>query len=206
MSLLAPKFDWTQARAFLAAAELGSLSAAARSLGASQPTLSRQVAAFADDLGVTLFERVGRNLVLTETGAEIAEHLKAMTEMEERVALSASGRSQSVEGLIRITASEIYAAFLLPPVLARLRREAPRLTMEIVATNAVTDLRRREADIARRLRAVSGCINTINVDMIFNQPRQTAASLRRDLDILVDDLEVGEEREVEALTRGRQLG
>lgn len=143
-------FDWTLAKAFLATVKAGSLSGAARALGTSQPTLSRQVAAFAEALGVTLFERVGRGLVLTEAGADIAAHLEPMAEAANAAARAASGQAQSIDGHIRITASEIYAIHILPPVLARLRHLAPGITVDIVATDKVTDLRRREADIAIR--------------------------------------------------------
>jgi molybdenum-dependent DNA-binding transcriptional regulator ModE len=62
------KFDWNRARAFLVTAEEGSLSAAARALGMAQPTLGRQVDALEEELGVVLFERVGRGLTLTPSG------------------------------------------------------------------------------------------------------------------------------------------
>ena len=150
MSYRAPSFDWDLAKAFLATAETGSLSAAARQLGTSQPTLSRQVAAFAEVLGVTLFERVGRGLQLTSTGADIAAHLKPMAEAANAAARAASGQSQSIDGHIRITSSEVYAIHVLPPILARLRNEAPGVTVEVVASDKITDLRRREADIAIR--------------------------------------------------------
>jgi DNA-binding transcriptional LysR family regulator len=143
-------FDWNRARAFLVTAEEGSLSAAARALGLAQPTLGRQVSALEQELGVVLFERVGRGLALTESGLELLEHVRAMGEAAGRVSLAATGQSQSIEGTIRITASEAYAAFVLPPIVAALRREAPGITVEIVASNALSDLRRREADIAIR--------------------------------------------------------
>lgn len=145
-----PDFDWTLAKAFLATVNEGSLSAAARSLGTSQPTLSRQVAAFAEALGVTLFERVGRGLVLTEAGAEIAGHLQPMAEAANEAARAATGQAQSIDGHIRITATELYATLILPPVIARLRATEPGVTIEVVATDKLTDLRRREADIAIR--------------------------------------------------------
>src|SRR5512137_529250 len=113
-----PSFDWTLARAFLATAEAGSLSAAARLAGQTQPTLGRQVAALERALGIALFERVGRGLALTPSGREVLEHVRAMGEAAGRVALVASGRSQAVAGPIRITASEVYAAHLLPSILA----------------------------------------------------------------------------------------
>ena len=143
-------FDWNRARAFLVTAEEGSLSAAARALGMAQPTLGRQVTALEQELGVVLFERVGRGLALTPSGLELVEHVRAMGDAASRVSLTASGQSQSIEGTIRITTTEVYAAFVLPPMIAKLRRLSPGITIEIVASNAVSDLRRREADIAIR--------------------------------------------------------
>ena len=150
MDWRAVTFDWNRARAFLVTAEEGSLSAAARALGLAQPTLGRQVAALEQELGVTLFERVGRGLALTPSGFELVEHVRAMGAAANRVSLAASGRAQSIEGTIRITTTEAYAAFVLPPIVAELRGQAPSITVEIVASNAVSDLRRREADIAIR--------------------------------------------------------
>lgn len=143
-------FDWNRARAFLVTAEEGSLSAAARALGVAQPTLGRQVAALERELGVTLFERVGRGLVLTSSGLELMEHVRVMGSAASLMSLTASGQSQSIEGAICISATEAYAAFLLPPIVEKLRRSALGITLEILASNAVSDLRRREADIAIR--------------------------------------------------------
>lgn len=143
-------FDWNRARAFLVTAEEGSLSAAARALGMAQPTLGRQVSALEKELGIVLFERLGRGLVLTQSGLELLEHVRGMGEAANRVSLSASGQSQTVEGTIRITASEITATYILPPLIAKLRGAEPGIAVEIVASNTVSDLRRREADIAIR--------------------------------------------------------
>jgi DNA-binding transcriptional LysR family regulator len=144
------RFDWNRARAFLVTAEEGSLSAAARALGLAQPTLGRQVEALEQELGVALFERVGRGLIPTPGGLELLDHVRAMGNAASRIAFAASGQSQSVEGQVTITASEVVAAFLLPPVLARLRHSHPGLELRIVASMDVRDLRRREADIAVR--------------------------------------------------------
>ncbi len=143
-------FDWNQVRAFLATAEEGSLSAAARALGQSQPTIGRQVAALEEDLGVVLFERVGRSLALTPTGRDLLDHVRAMGDAAGRISLLASGRSQAVEGPVSISASDVMSAVILPPILARLRDLAPGITVEVVASNALSDLQRREADIALR--------------------------------------------------------
>lgn len=144
------KFDWNRARAFLVTAEEGSLSAAARALGMAQPTLGRQVRAFEEEVGVLLFERIGNGLKLTLSGLELVEHVRAMGDAAGRVSLAASGQSQQVEGAVCITATEVAAAFVLPPIVAKLRVAEPGITVEVVATNNVSDLRRREADIAIR--------------------------------------------------------
>ena len=144
------KFDWNRARAFLVTAEEGSLSAAARALGMAQPTLGRQVAALERELGVALFERVGRGLTLTPGGLELMDHVRAMGEAAARMSLSASGKAQAIEGTVSISASEVDAAFRLPAIVRQLRQLAPGIDVEIVATNTESDLRRREADIAIR--------------------------------------------------------
>lgn len=150
MNWAAVTFDWNQARAFLATVEEGSLSAAARALKLTQPTLSRQVAALEEDLGVTLFERVGRALVPTAAGLDLLEHVRGMGEAATRISLAASGQSQAIEGKVTITASDGLSAFELPPILKRLREEAPGIQVELVVSNDIRDLRLREADIAIR--------------------------------------------------------
>jgi len=143
-------FDWNQIRAFLATVEEGSLSAAARALGLTQPTLGRQVAALEEKLDVVLFERVGKSLVLTNSGLELLDHAREMCEAANRISLTASGQSQTIEGKVRITASDIMSAHILPPILKGLRELAPRLEIEVVADNDIRDLQHREADIAIR--------------------------------------------------------
>lgn len=143
-------FDWNQVRAFLAAAEEGSLSAAARALRQTQPTLSRQVTGLEHSLGVTLFERGHRKLQLTSAGLELLEHVRVMAEAANRVSLAASGQSQAIEGRVCITATEMLATYYLPPMLRRLREQAPGIVIEVVASDQVRDLIRREADIAIR--------------------------------------------------------
>lgn len=143
-------FDWNRARAFLVTAEEGSLSAAARALNMAQPTLGRQVAALEDELGVTLFERVGRGLQLTEAGTRLLAHVRLMGEAAGSMSLAATGQATEIGGHVAITASEIYSLWLLPQILPELHKRAPGITVEIVASNAIRDLKRREADIAIR--------------------------------------------------------
>ena len=98
-------FDWTRARAFLATADHGTLSAAGQALGIAQPTVGRQVAALEADLGIVLFERSGNRLSLTPAGLELLEHVREMEAAANRVLLAASGRARALEGEVTITAS-----------------------------------------------------------------------------------------------------
>jgi len=137
-------------RGFIAAAETGSLSAAARQLGLTQPTLSRQVAALEETLGLTLFERIGKKLALTETGLDLLHHGKSMAQAADALALVATGRSETVEGLVSISAGDGISIKILPPIIAKIRQAAPQVSIDLIVSNALSDLRRREADIAVR--------------------------------------------------------
>lgn len=99
---------------------------------------------------MTLFERVGRSLSLTRSGLELLDHVRMMGDAAGRMSLTASGHSQTIEGQVCISASDTMAAYYLPPRLKRLREFAPGIEIEVVASNTLSDLRRREADIAIR--------------------------------------------------------
>lgn len=143
-------FDWNHIRAFLVTAEEGTLSAAAKALSSTQPTLSRQVCALEATLQVTLFERVGQRLILTDSGLQLLEHARAMGNSALALALAASGQSQQIEGSVVISAAELTATFILPKIIAKLRRAEPGISIEVVVSNEPSDLKRREADIAIR--------------------------------------------------------
>ena len=150
MNWKSSNFDWNQVRSFLAPAEMGSFSAAARVLDQTQPTVGRQVAALEEALGVLLFERVGKSLNLTTAGAEILVHVRDMADTASRISLTATSQAQTIEGQVRITASDLLSAYQLPPIIKQLRVAAPRLDIEVVAANDLRDIQRREADIAIR--------------------------------------------------------
>ncbi|WP_170787664.1 LysR family transcriptional regulator [Ruegeria lacuscaerulensis] len=143
-------FDWNQARSFLARAEEGSFTAAARVLGQTQPTVGRHVAALELALGVTLFERVGKSLDLTTAGAELLVHVSEMANVANRNSLTAASQSKAIEGQVRITASDVMSADQLPPILKQIRLAAPRIEIDVVAANDIRDIQQREADIAIR--------------------------------------------------------
>lgn len=144
-------FDWNLIRSFVAVAETGSLSAAARRVALSQPTLGRHVADLEQALGVTLFRRGRRGYALTEAGLALYERGKAVNEHATAFSLLALGSVEAIEGTVRIAASEVVAAYVLPPIMARLGVEEPGIAVEIVASNQIENLLRRDADIAIRM-------------------------------------------------------
>ncbi|MEM6758556.1 MAG: LysR family transcriptional regulator [Pseudomonadota bacterium] len=142
--------SWDHLRAFLTTADTGSYSGAARVLGLTQPTLGRQVAALEEQLGLALFERVGRGLRLTDAGRDLLTEARKMGEAATRIATLAEGRAHALEGTIKLTASDIMSAYTLPGVLAQLRVLAPKLRIDLLARNDISDILAREADIAIR--------------------------------------------------------
>jgi len=150
MNRAAITFDWNQVRAFLATAQEGSLSGAARVLHSTQPTVGRQVTALEISLGVALFERVGRGLVLTPSGAAVLEEVRAMGEAAARVSLVAAGRTVDVAGTVSVSVSDVFAAFVMPDILIAFSARVPEIAIDLVVTNTLSDLMRREADIAIR--------------------------------------------------------
>ncbi len=163
----------------------------------AQPTLGRQVRAFEEEVGVLLFERIGNGLKLTTSGLELVEHVRVMGEAAGRVSLTASGQSQQVEGPVCITATEVAAAYILPPIVAKLRAAEPGITVEVVATNNVSDLRRREADIAIR----SG--RPTDPDLIARMLRSNTASLYASENYLE---RIGNPQTSEELLQGEFMG
>jgi DNA-binding transcriptional LysR family regulator len=150
MDRRAIKFDWNRARAFLVTAEEGSLSAAALVLDMTQPTVGRQVSALEEELGISLFERTNSGLVLTQGGADLMVQVKAMADAATNLSRMASGHVEAVEGIVCISATEMVAAFILPPIIEKLRKQWPKIEIEIIASSDSSDLSRREADIAIR--------------------------------------------------------
>lgn len=146
----ATKYNWNHLRAFIATVEEGSLSAAARALGVSQPTLGRQVSALEDEIGVTLFERDGTALCLTQSGQQLVHYARNMSDAALQFSLAASGQSQSIEGRVCVSAGELFAAHIMPPLIYKLLKQEPGLEIEVVASNESSDLKRREADIGIR--------------------------------------------------------
>jgi len=143
-------FDWNQTRAFLATMEEGSLSAAARALDVTPPTLGRQVAALESTLDIVLFERIGKSLTPTPIAFEIADQVRKMFDAANQISLTALGQSEELVGRVRITASDVISAYILPQAIKKIKALAPLVEIEVISSNNIQDLQMREADIAIR--------------------------------------------------------
>ncbi|KFL28396.1 hypothetical protein JP74_02860 [Devosia sp. 17-2-E-8] len=143
--------DWSLWRSFAAVVETGSLSAAARELGLSQPTLGRHVEALEQSLGVVLFERTLTGFKPTETALRLYEPVRGAQRALAEAALMAEGAQPGLNGTVRITASEVVSHFVLPQLLVPIRAQFPDIAIEIVPTDSAENLLLREADIAIRM-------------------------------------------------------
>lgn len=143
--------DWTLYRSFLAVLAEGSLSAAARSLGLTQPTLGRHIDMLEHALGAPLFLRAQRGLVPTETAREMQPYAEAMAANAASLLRSATAARDTPQGSVRISASEVVGIEVLPPILAHLQEAHPRIEIELSVSDVVEDLLKREADIAVRM-------------------------------------------------------
>ena len=144
-------FDWALMKSFLAVLDAGSLTRAARVLRAHQPTLSRHLAELESQLGVPLFERTGRGVTPTAAALAIADAARQMHEGADQIGRALARQRDATTGTVRITTSEVAASWLLPPVLAALQAKEPGIQVELVASNGLSNLLRREADIAVRM-------------------------------------------------------
>lgn len=143
--------DWRRVRIFLAVAVAGSLSAAARELGLSQPTLSREMLALERETGVNLLRRTKQGVSLTEAGERLVETAARMGRAAGDFAREAAGISAETVGDVRVSVNEVLGTYLLPAALAALRRRHPGIRVDVVISNRVASLDRGEADIALRM-------------------------------------------------------
>ena len=144
------QFDWNHARAFMIVADEGSLSAAGRAMGVSQPTLGRQISLFESKLNLVLFERIGRGLELTQAGLRLYEHVKQMSDAADQFSLVALGQCNDLQGTVGVSLSQLDAFFKFPQLWPKFQEIAPKIRLDLDVNNQMSDLKRRQSDIAIR--------------------------------------------------------
>ncbi|MBW2316234.1 MAG: LysR family transcriptional regulator [Deltaproteobacteria bacterium] len=143
--------SWEDVRVFLAIAEAGSLSGAARQLGLGQPTVSRRLAQLEDDLGLPLFRRSVEGASLTAAGERWVEPARRMAEWAAEVERVAEGEDVGPRGVVRVTAPPGLAFHFMAPFAASLRETLPDIDLQVISQIRYVDLARREADLALRI-------------------------------------------------------
>lgn len=211
-SIARTSFDWRLVRSFLAALDHGSLLAAARALHASQPTLGRHIAELESQLGVVLFERTGRGLVPTAVALKLANAARGMAAGADQLARTVTGAQAQTTGTVRISASTPVAVHILPRILAEMRHVLPDIQVELVASNTLSNLLRREADIGvRMVRPEQGALVAKKIGEVamgaFAHRAYLArrSPLRRPLDLMSHEL-IGSDTDTAILDGFKAIG
>jgi len=143
--------EWQLYRTLLAALQEGSLSATARLLGLSQPTVGRHIDALEAALGMSLFTRSPSGLLPTETALAIRPYAERMQATAEALRRAATANKGVARGTVRITVAELMGVEVLPPILTTIRNTYPAITLELVLSDRVENILNQEADIAVRM-------------------------------------------------------
>jgi DNA-binding transcriptional LysR family regulator len=144
--------EWSDLRIFLAIALEGTLGAAARKLGQSQPTMGRRLRALEQDVGHTLFQRTGEGFILTDEGSAMLSHAERIEEEVLAIQRQLSGQDRQLEGAIRLSSSDWFGTHMLAPILAEFAGLHPQVVVELVTSAQHFSLPRREADMVFRIR------------------------------------------------------
>lgn len=205
--------DWQWYRSFLAVLDQGSLSAAARALGLTQPTLGRHIDALEAALGLKLFVRSYDGFAPTDAALSLRPYAAGLADTAAALRRAATSHGGGVRGTVRITASEVVGVEVLPPILAALREQHPELAIELVLSNEVDDLLRREADIAVRMTRptqaalVARRVGAIDLGLHARPDYLARRGTPRRLEELTDHNVIGFDRETPWLRRlQEQLG
>ncbi|HEY4988010.1 MAG TPA: LysR family transcriptional regulator, partial [Bradyrhizobium sp.] len=142
---------WESYRSFLAVMTEGNLSAAARKLGLTQPTLGRHIDELEQSLGLKLFSRSQTGLIPAQAARQLLPHAQAMASAAEALVRASSGADTEERGTVRLTASVFMGGEVLPEILARFREQHPHIAIELILSDQTQDLLRRDADIAVRM-------------------------------------------------------
>jgi DNA-binding transcriptional LysR family regulator len=143
---------WDLCRSFLAVLRLGSLSAAGRSLGITQPTVGRHIALLQESLGGrVLFTRSQTGLLPTDAAHELRPHAEDMAAAAAAFVRAGSANREEAAGVVRIAAADVMGVEVLPPILSEFRLQFPKTVIELSLSNEIADLLRRDADIAVRM-------------------------------------------------------
>jgi DNA-binding transcriptional LysR family regulator len=143
--------EWSDVRIFLAIARSGTLGAAARRVGQTQPTMGRRLRALEEALGHVLFQRTSDGFVLTDEGAAVLSYAERMEEEALGFTRALAGKEAQLTGLLRVSSSDWFGIHVLTPVFARFLAKHRDVSLELITDSRQYSLARREADLAFRI-------------------------------------------------------
>ena len=207
-----PPIHWDHWRSFVAVAEAGSLSGAARALGLTQPTVSRHVDLLEESIGATLFLRAPQGMSLSDLGQQMLPEARAMAASAAALERAASAPPEAARGVVRLSASEVVGAEVLPAILAPLMADHPALAVELALSNRNDDLLRREADLALRMvrptqsGLVARKLADVRIGLYAHADYLDRQGTPRTMDELTDHILIGPDSDPGALEGFAQAG
>lgn len=204
--------SWEHIRTFNAVAASGSLSAAARELRLTQPTVGRHIDLLESELNVSLFVRSRDGMKLTETGANLILSAQQMDETATEFERLAAGLDQDISGTVRISANEIFGVLILPRLIGRFLDKNPDIDVELVISNEVSNLLQRDADVAIRLfrptqnDLVARKVTNLPLGLYAHQEYLKTHPAPKSLRELHDHRFIGFDRETSLITAAKMLG
>ena len=144
--------EWSDIRLFLAISREGTLGAAARKLGLTQPTMGRRLKALEEAMGRKLFQRTRDGFVLTDEGTLVLSHAERMEEEALALIRELTGSDGQIDGQLRVSCSDWFGIHVLAPILADFSKQYPKVTIELLTDARLLNLSRREADLVFRIR------------------------------------------------------
>jgi DNA-binding transcriptional LysR family regulator len=145
--------DWSDIRLFLAVAEQGTLTAAARAVGFTQPTLGRRIQSLEQSLGLKLFQRTTEGFLLTEAGLALLPAAKRMAEEADAAMRQLAGQEVKLTGTLRISSFDWFSHSVLTDCCSEFLQLHPDVSIELLNDSRLLNLARREADLVFRLQA-----------------------------------------------------
>lgn len=145
------KLEWDDVHVFLAIARGGTLAAAAKDMGQTQPTMGRRLRALEGAVGQTLFQRTSAGFVLTHEGEAVLAYAERMEEEALGFSRALAGEESHLSGLLRVASSDWFGEYVLTPLFARFLQSHREISLELITDTRQYNLARREADLAFRI-------------------------------------------------------
>jgi DNA-binding transcriptional LysR family regulator len=143
--------EWSDVRIFLSIARSGTLGAAAKQVGQTQPTMGRRLRSLEETVGHVLFRRTRDGFVLTDEGAAVLAYAERMEEEALGFSRALAGKDAHLTGLLRVSSSDWFGVQVLTPVFARFLAKHRDVSLELVTDSRRYNLARREADLVFRI-------------------------------------------------------